>query len=42
MLELLVKHKDLRDAAQALIDRANEKGGPDNITVVMCRWMGEA
>jgi protein phosphatase len=42
MLEVVAKHKDLREASQALIDRANEKGGPDNITVVMCRWIGES
>jgi serine/threonine protein phosphatase PrpC len=41
MLELAIKHKDLRECSQALIDRANEKGGPDNITVVLCRWLGE-
>jgi serine/threonine protein phosphatase PrpC len=38
--ELALKHKDLRECSQALIDRANEKGGPDNITVVVCRWVG--
>jgi serine/threonine protein phosphatase PrpC len=38
--ELAIKNKDLRDCAQALVDSANEKGGPDNITVVACRWVG--
>jgi len=33
---------NLRDCSQALVDRANEKGGPDNITVVMCRWVGSS
>lgn len=37
---ITLEHKDLTGAAQALIDRANENGGPDNITVVLCRWMG--
>jgi protein phosphatase len=40
--ELLLKHKDLRECSQALIDRANEHGGPDNITVVLCRWVGSS
>ena len=40
--EIVLKHKDLREASQALIDRANEHGGPDNVTVVMCRWMGSS
>ena len=40
--EILLKHKDLREAAQALVDRANEHGGPDNITVVLCRWVGNS
>ena len=34
------KNQNLRECAQALVDRANEKGGPDNITVVLCRWVG--
>jgi protein phosphatase len=38
--DLVTKHKDLRECGQALVDRANEKGGPDNITVVICRWVG--
>ena len=40
--EIVLKHKDLRDTAQALIDRANEHGGPDNVTVVLCRWIGSS
>lgn len=31
---------DLRLAAQRLIAKANENGGPDNITVVLVRWLG--
>jgi len=38
--EIVLAHKDLGQGAQALIDKANGNGGPDNITVVMCRWMG--
>jgi protein phosphatase len=38
--QILVNTKDMREAAQTLIDKANEGGGPDNITVVLCRWMG--
>jgi protein phosphatase len=40
--ELVLKHKDLRECSQALVDRANEKGGPDNVTVVLCRWVGSS
>jgi protein phosphatase len=40
--EIVLKHKDLRETAQALIDRANEHGGPDNVTVVLCRWIGSS
>jgi protein phosphatase len=40
MRDALSRHKDLNVAGQALIDRANESGGPDNITVLLCRWMG--
>jgi protein phosphatase len=29
---------DLKIAASALIERANQNGGPDNITVVLVRW----
>lgn len=32
---------DLAKACQHLIDRANESGGPDNITVVVARFEGE-
>lgn len=37
---IALQHKDLGAAAQAMIDQANEHGGPDNITVVLARWMG--
>jgi protein phosphatase len=38
----IAQSSNLRDCGQALIDRANEKGGPDNITVVVCRWVGSS
>jgi protein phosphatase len=31
---------DLMNACKALIDRANAKGGPDNITVIVARFEG--
>lgn len=31
---------DIKGVAKALIDRANQNGGPDNITVVLCKWIG--
>ena len=39
MLEILDSTGDLRAAATKLINRANENGGPDNITVVLARWL---
>jgi serine/threonine protein phosphatase PrpC len=30
---------DLGEAARRLVDRANERGGPDNVTVVLARWL---
>ena len=38
--DITVEHKDLKVSAQALIDQANNNGGPDNITAVVLRWMG--
>jgi serine/threonine protein phosphatase PrpC len=40
MRDLVLRNKDLKSASQALVDRANENGGPDNITVLLCRWVG--
>jgi PPM family protein phosphatase len=34
---ILIEHEDVTAAARALIDRANAKGGPDNITAVLVR-----
>lgn len=41
MLEIVTKHADLKTAASKLIERANENGGPDNITAVLARWVDE-
>ncbi len=38
--ELVEKHQDLPVLCSALIDLANERGGPDNITVVAARFDG--
>ena len=39
LLEIVVANRDLKVAASKLIERANENGGPDNITVVLARWV---
>ncbi len=41
LLEIVVASNDLSSACHALIDRANEHGGTDNITVVLCRYLGD-
>jgi PPM family protein phosphatase len=41
MLEIVQRHGDLKVAASKLIERANENGGPDNITVVLARWVDD-
>jgi protein phosphatase len=38
-LEIVVGAPDLKSAASRLIQRANENGGPDNISVVLARWV---
>jgi len=35
------EHSELSDLCSALIDLANERGGPDNITVVAARFSGD-
>jgi len=40
MRDTILRNKDLKAATQALVDKANDSGGPDNITVLLCRWMG--
>ena len=43
MLRLVEENKnDLKAAASRLIARANENGGPDNITCCLVRWLGPA
>ncbi len=39
---VVTEEKDLKMACKRLIDRANNNGGPDNITVVIARFEGEA
>lgn len=39
--ELYAKHPDLAAFCGALIDLANERGGPDNITAIAARFDGE-
>jgi serine/threonine protein phosphatase PrpC len=39
MRETLLGTNDLKTAASRLIAKANENGGPDNITVVLARWV---
>lgn len=39
--ELAAKHTDLAAFCGALIDLANERGGPDNITAIAARFDGE-
>ncbi|MBL8601264.1 MAG: Stp1/IreP family PP2C-type Ser/Thr phosphatase [Myxococcales bacterium] len=41
LLRIVEENKnDLKTAASRLIARANENGGPDNITVCLIRWLG--
>ena len=39
ILGIVTGSNDLKTAASRLIARANENGGPDNITVVIARWV---
>jgi protein phosphatase len=39
LLEIVSTTPDLKGAASKLIERANQNGGPDNITVVLARWL---
>ncbi len=36
---IIVSSPDLKTAAHRLIEKANENGGPDNITAVLTRWV---
>lgn len=37
--EILGEHAELKVATSKLVDRANQNGGPDNITCVLVRWV---
>lgn len=39
LLDIISTAPDLKSAASKLISKANENGGPDNITVVLARWL---
>lgn len=39
ILSIVTGAADLKTATRRLIDRANENGGPDNITCVLTRWI---
>ncbi len=39
LLEITLAAPDLKTAGTRLIERANQNGGPDNITVVLARWV---
>ena len=39
MARLLDAQPDIAEAARSLVDRANQNGGPDNVTVVLARWL---
>jgi protein phosphatase len=39
--KIVTEEKDLVAACKRMIDRANEMGGPDNITVIVARFDGE-
>lgn len=39
MLQIVQEVPDLKQCATRLIERANENGGPDNITVILARWI---
>ncbi|MBX3272843.1 MAG: Stp1/IreP family PP2C-type Ser/Thr phosphatase [Sandaracinaceae bacterium] len=40
ILEIATSTNDLKQGVARLIDRANQNGGPDNVTVVLAKWMG--
>jgi len=41
MLKVVSSSSSLEDAAEALINLANDRGGPDNITLILARCIGE-
>lgn len=36
--QTLSEYTDIKVATSKLIERANENGGPDNVTAVLVRW----
>jgi PPM family protein phosphatase len=38
MMDILNQHQEIKVATAKLIERANENGGPDNVTCVLVRW----
>jgi len=38
MTQILTEHQDIQVATANMIERANENGGPDNVTCVLVRW----
>ncbi len=38
ILKIILSTPDLTQASSALINKANENGGPDNVTCVLARW----
>ncbi|HSN97161.1 MAG TPA: Stp1/IreP family PP2C-type Ser/Thr phosphatase [Candidatus Nanopelagicales bacterium] len=38
MTEIIGSHPDLNSAVRRLVQRANERGGPDNVTCILVRW----
>ncbi|HEX9656165.1 MAG TPA: hypothetical protein VGB89_04500, partial [Bacteroidota bacterium] len=41
MLKVVSATSSLKDAADELINLANDRGGPDNITLILSRCVGE-
>jgi serine/threonine protein phosphatase PrpC len=39
---VLLEHAGVGEAADVLVARANDRGGPDNVTVVLLRWAARA
>jgi serine/threonine protein phosphatase PrpC len=39
MAQILGTYSDIKTAASKMIEKANENGGPDNITCVLVRWV---
>ena len=36
--DIMAQYADIKTAASKLIERANENGGPDNVTAILVRW----